>query len=309
MIVITCNAGRSLSTFTSFSTYLCSVMKLLLKPINLMLVIALSLSSTIQYSPQVTAQAQKPSTSKKPAQPTKKPNPPQRVSRRPVFVWSKTPSGLSYISGRGTGMGSRENCPKVTTPLTALVPFKERDLATRRKDNSAPMDVWGLTTLERPTFWFYVPYTKDVANLNAEFVLQDAEENDIYRQAIALPLKPGVISMSLPSAIAPLQVNKTYRWYFKVHCNQQQTASSPVQVEGDIQRVSLNPNVAKQLAAATEPREKIIIYAASGIWYDSLNILAQLRKANPNDVSLATDWQSLLQSIKLQQLATAPLLD
>ncbi|WP_373525870.1 DUF928 domain-containing protein [Nostoc sp.] len=206
-------------------------------------------------------------------------------------------------------MGSRENCPKVETPLTALIPFRERGLATKQKDNSAPKDVWGLTTAERPTFWFYVPYTKDVANLSAEFVLQDGEENDVYRQAIALPPKPGVMSVPLPSTVAPLQVSKTYRWYFKVHCNQQQTASYPVQVEGDIQRVSLQSNVAKQLAAATDPREKIAIYAASGIWYDPLNMLAQLRLANPNDVSLATDWQSLLQSIKLQQLATATLLN
>lgn len=281
-------------------------MKLLLKSMKLMLIVTLSLSSAIQYPAQVTAQTQKPSTSK---QPTKKLNIRQRGTGRPVFVWSKTPSRLSAISGRGSGMGSRADCPNVKTPLTALVPFKERGLATKQKDSSAPMDVWGLTTVERPTFLFYVPYIIDVANLSAEFVLQDAEENDVYRQAIALPSKPGVMSVSLPSNVAPLQVNKTYRWYFKVHCNQQQTASYPVQVEGDIQRVNLQPNVAKQIAATTDPREKIAIYAASGIWYDPLNMLAQRRKANPNDVSLATDWQSLLQSIKLQQLATAPLLN
>ena len=285
-------------------------MKLLLKSMKLMLVVALSLSSAIQPPAQVTtAQTQKPSTSKQPTQPTKKPNPRQQGTGRPVFVWSKTPSRLSAISGRGTGMGSRADCPNVKTPLTALVPFKEQGLATKQKDNLAPMDVWGLTTMERPTFLFYVPYIKDIANLSAEFVLQDAEENDVYRQAIALPSKPGVMSVPLPSNVAPLQVNKTYRWYFKVHCNQQQTASYPVQVEGDIQRVNLQPNVAKQIAATTDPREKIAIYAASGIWYDPLNMLAQRRKANPNDVSLATDWQSLLQSIKLQQLATAPLLN
>jgi len=283
-------------------------MKLLLKPMKLMLVVAVSLSSAIQYPAQVIAQTKQPPTSK-PAQRAKKPTSPQRGASRPVFVWSKTPPGLSSISGRETGMGSRENCPKVETPLTALIPFKERGLATKQKDNSAPMDVWGLTTAEHPTFWFYVPYTKDVANLSAEFVLQDSEENDVYRQAIALPPKPGVMSVPLPSTVAPLEVNKTYRWHFKVHCNQQQTASSPVQVEGDIQRVSLQPSVAQQLAAATDPREKIAIYAASGIWYDSLNMLAQLRLANPKDVSLATDWQSLLQSIKLQQLATTPLLN
>jgi hypothetical protein len=177
------------------------------------------------------------------------------------------------------------------------------------------MDVWGLTTAERPTFWFYVPYTKNFANLKAEFVLQDSNENDVHRQAIALPATPGVIGVPLPSTVAPLQVGETYRWYFKVHCNQQQTASplidkqDSVQVEGDIQRVSLSPSVAKQLAAATDPREKIAIYAASGIWYDSLTMLAQLRLAQPNDVTIATDWQILLQSTRLENIAKSPLLN
>ena len=49
--------------------------------------------------------------------------------------------------------------------------------------------VWGLTTSERPMFWFYVPYT----NMSAEFVLQDSEENEIYKnQNIALRAKSGV---------------------------------------------------------------------------------------------------------------------
>jgi hypothetical protein len=206
-------------------------------------------------------------------------------------------------------MGSRDDCPAVETPLIALVPFKERGLASKQRDKSTPMDVWGLTTAERPTFWFYLPYTKNFVGLNVEFVLQDSEENDVYRQAIALRATPGVIGVSLPSTVAPLQVGKTYRWYFKVHCNQQDTASPPIHVEGDIQRVSLNNSEERQLAAATDAREKIAIYAASGIWFDSLTMLAQLRLANPKDVSLAADWQNLLESIGLGNVATAPLVN
>ncbi|NJL09662.1 MAG: DUF928 domain-containing protein [Calothrix sp. SM1_7_51] len=49
------------------------------------------------------------------------------------------------------------------------------------------------------------------------------------------------------------------------------------------------------------------LYAANGIWFDSITLLAQLRQKNPNDSSLAADWQSLLQSIKLENLAPASL--
>jgi hypothetical protein len=213
-------------------------------------------------------------------------------------------------------MGSRENCPQVKIPLTALVPFRERSSKTKQKDTSASMDVWGLTTAERPSFWFYMPYTKDFTNLSAEFVLQDGDENDVYRQTISavnslttLPSKPGIIGVSLPANVPPLQVGKTYRWYFKVHCGQQQTGNSLVQVEGDIQRVILPPDVKKQLEAATEQQKKVAIYAASGIWFDALTILAKSRLANPKDASLVTDWQSLLQSVNLQELATIPVIN
>ncbi|MCC5640373.1 DUF928 domain-containing protein [Nostoc sp. CHAB 5844] len=39
--------------------------------------------------------------------------------------------------------------------------------------------------------------------------------------------------------------------------------------------------------------------AASGIWDDSLNILAELRLKNSQDAELKSDWQTLLESVDL----------
>lgn len=270
-----------------------------------MLTIALVLSSVTYYPAKVTAQTQQPATTKQPVQPTKGRTSPQQRTSRPVFVWSKTPSRLSTVSGRRTGMGSRDNCPAVPTALTALVPLREEQKVSKQTDKPISGIVGGLTTSEQPTFWFYVPYTQDLT-ATTEFILQDSAGNDIYRNAIALPEKPGVIGVSLPY-IASLQVGKTYRWYLKVRCNQQQTASVPIYVEGDIQRVNLDSRVMQQSEAAVSPQQKVAIYAANGIWFDSLTMLAQMRQKNPNDASLAEDWQSLLQSVKLDNLATAPL--
>jgi Domain of Unknown Function (DUF928) len=309
-----------------------------------MLTIALVLSSVTYYPPKVTAQTQQPATTKQPVQPTKGGTSPQQRTSRPVFVWSKTPSRqtqqlattkqpvqptkgttslqqrtsrpvfvpktparLSTISGRRTGMGSRDNCPAVPTALTALVPLREEQKVSKQTDKPISGIVEGLTTSERPTFWFYVPYTKDLT-ASAEFILQDSAGNDISRNAIALPPKPGVIGVSLPSN-ASLQVGKTYRWYLKVRCNQRQTASVPIYVEGDIQRVNLDSHVMQQSEAAVSPRQKVAIYASEGIWFDSLTMLAQLRQKNPNDASVAWDWQSLLRSVNLDNVATAPLVN
>lgn len=280
--------------------------KLLSKPMKLILAIALVFSTTLQYPVKVTAQT-KPSTPKKqPIQPVKKTPVPKPKASRPVFVPPTPPPGLGPISGRRGGMGSRNDCPAVETPLTALVPIQERVASGKQTNTSTVVDVWGLTTSERPTFWFYVPYS----NMNAEFVLQDTEENEIYKnQNITLTAKSGVIGISLPSTVTPLQVGKTYRWFFKIRCNQKQTTSVPIYVEGDIQRVKLNPILEQQLQEATDSRQKIAIYAANGIWFDALTALGQLRLANSHDGSLAADWQSLLQSVKLENIAAFPLVN
>jgi hypothetical protein len=251
--------------------------------------IALLLSITTQYSIPVTAQTPK-STN------TNQLNPSPRQRKKTVFVLPKTPVELGTVSGRRTGMGSRDNCPAVATELTALVPLQKQ-----LKDQSILEIVGGVTTSERPTFWFNVPYTNDSPNLNAEFILKDSTDNDIYRAAIALPSKPSVISVPLPSTVG-LEIGKTYRWYLKVHCSQQQTAKVPIYVSGDIKRVNLDFDVEQQLKAAKNSQQKATIYAANGIWFDSITELAQILLANPNDRSVIDDWHSLLQSVGLDNI-------
>ena len=288
-------------------------MKLLSKSIKWILASALVFTSTLQDFAEVTAQTKPPTTTKPPVQPvtkpptpTKTPTPTKKAAFRPVFVPPKPPAGLSTVSGRRRGMGSRNDCPAVENPLTALVPFQEGVATNKQTNPSTLVDVWGLTTSEHPMFWFYVPYT----NMNAEFVLQDSSENEIYKnQNIALKAQSGVISISIPSTVIPLQVGKTYRWFLKIRCNQQQTMSVPIYVEGSIQRVNLHPSLKQQLQITTDTRQKIAIYAANGIWFDALTILGKLRLANSNDASLAADWQSLLQSINLDNIAQFPIVN
>ena len=184
--------------------------------------------------------------------------------------------------------------------------MQQEEKVGKLTDKSVIGIVQGLTTSERPTFWFYVPYTQDLANSSAKFILQDSTGTNIYEDAIALPSKPSIIGISLPST-ASLEVDKTYHWYLKVRCNQE-TASIPVYVEGDIKRINLDEHVMQQLEAAIQPRQKIIIYAEKGIWFDALNMLAQIRISNSNDASIEKDWQSLLQSINLDNIATMPLI-
>ncbi len=224
---------------------------------------------------------------------------PQKRSGRVSFIQPKLPSN-GAPSGRQRGAAGRGNClNNVNIPLTALVPSIQKS-ANNGQRAIVATNVWGLTVREHPTFLFYVPYSQTSAT--GEFVLQDAEDNDIYRATISLPKEPGIVRLQLPPESAPLAVDKMYHWYFKVRCSQ--NMASPVFVEGWVQRVNLHPTVANQIASATSSQQQVSLYAENGIWYDTAAILAQMRVQNMEDATSKADWQDLLETIDLSILAS-----
>lgn len=190
--------------------------------------------------------------------------------------------------GRRAGGGSRSPCPERKPPLTALM----------------PMSNMGKTVAERPTFWFYVPYSPQ-STPAGEFVLQEENGDEVYRASFTLPKTPGFVSFNIPPTVAPLEIDKSYHWYFKLYC-EPQMISAPVFVEGWVQRIELTPELERQLQAA-KARENVV-YAANGIWYDALDRLAQLRLTNPSS-SRNDDWAKLLSSrgVGLELLSRAPI--
>jgi hypothetical protein len=165
--------------------------------------------------------------------------------------------------------------------------------------------VLGLTVVERPTFWFYVPYsltpTQDI-----EFVLQDDKGNEVYRSLLtASDTSPGVVGFELPSTEAPLAVGKMYHWFFTIYCNPENREVHPF-VHGWVQRVALNPSLKRQLAQAT-PQETVALYRANDIWYEAVTSLAKLRRKNPENALLTDEWTKLLQFVNLEAIAQKPI--
>lgn len=226
---------------------------------------------------------------------------PQKPAGRVSFVQPKLPS-TGIPSGRQRGAAGRGNCLNVDVPLTALVPAVQKPIGDGQTDLMMT-NIWGLTAKSHPTLLFYIPYANASAQAG-EFVLQDKEDNDIYRTMIALPPIPSVVKISLAAMSAPLEIGKMYRWYFKVRCSVQ-NMSGPIFVEGWMQRVALEPKISDLLAAAT-PLQKIDIYAENGIWYDTVADLAQMRVQNPGNEELEADWRQLLQSVGLADIQSQP---
>jgi Domain of Unknown Function (DUF928) len=200
------------------------------------------------------------------------------------------------VPGRRRGGARRGDCPAASAELTALAPATE--VATQTLPETY---VGGRTAAEHPTFWFYVPYSL-TADRTAEFILQDDVGQDIYRIPSANFLTseqtPGIISISLPSTIVPLELGKIYQWYFKLNCKME----APLYVQGGIERISLNPDLTRQLASAT-PEEQAKIYLKNNIWYDAVTSLAQVRQTSPNNPAIASAWIDLLRSLGLEDIA------
>ncbi len=233
--------------------------------------------------------AQSPTTNNtsKPPKSTSKPTnniPDSKPRRQPQRQQQEKIDFSSYgRPGNRAGGGSRSPCSSTSIPLTALMPESN----------------WGKTVAATPTFWFYVPYSPTEAR-SGEFVLQDEKYNDIYRTPFTLPQTPGFVSLTVQSPEGTLQTDKWYFWSFKLYCGQK--SSTPVFVEGWVQRVALTSQLEQQLKTTTED---YAVYWAGGIWYDAVDRLAKLRLADTKNVLLNREWVELLESrgVGLNQLA------
>lgn len=198
------------------------------------------------------------------------------------------PPDQGYPPGSLRGGASRGDCPPVATPLTALAPAES---------------VWGLTTRDRPTFWFYVPYSL-TDDRPATFVLLDADRNYVYETSNIRSTQAGIIQITLPPHVPPLEINQRYQWTLMIGCE----ADNPIFTQGSIERIAPTAALSDRLARST-PAEQAVLFANQGIWYDALTTLAELHSANPTDQTVISDWHSLLQSVGLSDLADQPLID
>lgn len=188
------------------------------------------------------------------------------------------------------GSGSRTSCPPVEKPLTALIASQVN-----------------YTLSGHPTFWFYVPYPSDLPR-EVEFVLLDERETEVYKTIVPISDTPGIVSFRLPESVPPLEIGKPYLWQFSYRCNPRIRAEDDY-VEGMVQRVAADSALISELEAATTPLQRVELYAANGLWHETLTTLAELRRDNPGDADIAAEWTELLESIGLGHLANEAIAD
>jgi hypothetical protein len=202
--------------------------------------------------------------------------------------------------GRRRGGTSRNNCPALDLPLTALVPGKET-LAGLSKSNSflAP------TVSEHPTFWLYIPKLLDNVR-TGEFILQTEAGKDLERTQIKLPSTSGMIGITLSSnSKYSLAIGKKYHWYFKIYCGEPTPERDYFFVDAWVERVAIASELKIQLQITN--KADYLVYRDRHIWYDTLTSLGKQLQTNPNNSELQTDWIELLESVELSHLSSQPI--
>ncbi len=187
--------------------------------------------------------------------------------------------------------------------LTALTPATHTPFESNSEGlvTNTYESVLSLTTQDRPTLWFYIPYDLDAITL--EFTLSDEDEKQLYQANVSINSASGmgIVQVTLPLA---LQMNNRYKWLLLV----EDDADDFQDVSGTIERVPLDPDLRLPLAEAS-PRDQAVIYARNGLWQEAVTLLGQLYRADPDNINLANDWYSLLESVDLEDFAQLPFVD
>lgn len=157
-----------------------------------------------------------------------------------------------------------------------------------------------LTTASHPSFYVYVPET---AAKQGFFSVMGLDSDFEYQTFLELPKQEGVMQISLPKTLDGIEVGKNYRWSFVMICNEYLEPDSPL-VDGQVKRIAFSQELDSDLSS----QEKAAVYGDQGLWVDALDNLASSVMEQPNDSQHQTIWNSLLSSVGLDAIATAPLI-
>jgi hypothetical protein len=208
------------------------------------------------------------------------------ASRGDLFTPAKGNGAPQQASGGASRVGNNLNPLTVPAALIALL----------------PESFYGTTVSERPTIMVYLPAS------NAEeavFSIKDEAGKMHYKMTIPVALKAGVIAVKLPADAPPLTVGKNYQWFLALKVDGQLSPSTPY-VDGWIQRIQPS----RELATAMQRQDALkqaTAFGKNGVWYDCVATLAALHADQPKNATIIQQWEELLSSVSLKQIATVPL--
>ena len=162
-----------------------------------------------------------------------------------------------------------------------------------------PKDHTGLTVQEQPVlYWYLSQETKHTV----EVTLADQQGiKPLLETRLNPPLQPGIQVVRLADYGIHLAPGVPYKWSVALVPDLTQR-SQDVMSAGTIERIALSDELRKQLARANKT-SAARLYAAAGLWYDTIAALAELIDAAPQDARLRQQRATLLEQEGLPEAA------
>ena len=207
----------------------------------------------------------------------------QAQSRRVRYV---APNNLDAPKASASGI-SRSGCTETDKIcLIALLP--------NLKLEASPIPQ---TISERPTIYLLTPKVD-----NGTVVFRMSEENGltskrIYRKSFSINNQDGIIAFKIPDDAPILEVDKKYKLQFDV---EYKTEGSKT-VFGYIKRVLPSQKLVDQLKTPTKPIDLAALYAQEGLWFETMQTLAEAQLTLPQSPEITEEWLELLKSAKLNR--------
>jgi len=192
------------------------------------------------------------------------------------------------LPNRGTPGGTIGGATRSTSKtLTAIVPQKKI----------------GLTINKSPLLFVYIP--KNEAN-QGKLVISDEENKTLYERFLPVQKTEGILMIKVPEKLN-LSEGKPYKWeFFLLNENGEQIGKE--KTFGWVEKVSLNSNLEKINQPNLDRWETVNILAEEGIWQDTLEQLAFLHLADPDNTEIKQEWTELLKFVGLNNIANSEIL-
>lgn len=227
---------------------------------------------------------------------------------------------LGVADSRANGGSGRGECPNLAYEgtntgkrLIALIPpIKQSNLLSSPSSSSSETLksslksisevtwIWSDTIEEKPSLWFYIPYSyNEESQLKYAKLALLYESKGLVRETpilFKLPKEPGIAEVKLPIS---LEVNKPYKWFLSIICDENKPSRNP-SVTGWIQRISRDKSV-----FPVEPSNPLLsrrydIYARSGLLYDAFTWLVKAYEPikQPNQNPFVSNFDNYQEAIK-----------
>lgn len=207
---------------------------------------------------------------------------------------------------RGTCKVGNQNQEVNATAILPKVAPEDFPEGVPTSSDKPPVPV-ELTVEENPTFLVHVTETEQKEAIFT-LVLPGAQQDQIvYETTVSIEGKsPGIVSITVPEKDPAhpdhplLEMDKVYEWHFVIPCDQTDWSQNPT-AQGAVKRIAKDDSLVQELAQTPE-LEQPAVFAARGVWTETVSSLAKLRELYPNNPQVQTDWHDLLQSVGLENL-------